>query len=383
MIYHISLGIAYDFADTVIQTIDDIESIQYVDACQIHIIVYDTTLYHKVMDKINSLYTDIPIITIAFNHNIESDYTLTHKNIHLKHYTLPDRYQLDKQIQASLTHKLNQYHVDFNEIDDFMNYLGIDQKHLRENLGSEQLYNDLFLGEYHWQDIFGNQSKIDLLKYIQESEERIQNHFNVRQNTIIQRFKDVIDEVLKQYFNDYTYIYVLNPHNAYSLYQLISQMSHINMQKLLDMNKKTSESFKQKYEETKNSRSIFSHKEEKTDDLLQTLDMLIAQRYEINRFKSMKSIYDQILSYLLDIQIIYPQTDYDYHIPILFYDDFIQKFIETRNFNSYQEYIDYPSIYQQLFKQYDYQIIVSQYIVDNGILCEEMPENECEIYDLK
>ncbi|MCD7949281.1 MAG: hypothetical protein LUG12_03325 [Erysipelotrichaceae bacterium] len=380
MIYHISVGIAYDFVDTVISKEEDINSIQYMDASQIHILVQDITLYNLVIDKINSLNTNVPIITIAFNHDIACDYTLTNKYIQLKHYILPDRYHLDKQIQSTLVYKLNQYNIAFNEIDEFMNYLGIDQKHLRENLSSEELYNDLFLGEYHWQDVFGRQPKIDLLKYLQECEQRIQNHFKNKQNTIIQRFVDVIDEVLKQYFNDYTYIYVLNPHNSYSLYQLILQMSHMNMQRLLNMNKETSESFKEKYEETKTSRSLFSHKEEKFDDLLQTLDMLIAQRYEINRFKSMKAIYDQILAYLKEIQISYPQENYDYHIPIDFYDVFISRFMETKEFNCYQDFIDYSSMYQQLFKQYDYQIIVSNYQLENGIICLDMLENECEIY---
>ncbi|MCD7840740.1 MAG: hypothetical protein LUG46_08960 [Erysipelotrichaceae bacterium] len=261
-----------------------------------------------------------------------------------------------------------------------MTYLGIDQKHLRENLSYKNEYSHLSLEEYCWKDVFGKKATIDLLEYLQESEKYIQSYFTSKQNTIINRFINVIDEVLRQYFNSYTYIYVLNPNNTYSLYQLISQISQMNIQNILNIYKETAQSFKDKYESTKLSNGLFSHKEEKLDDLLQTLDTLIAQSYEIHRFQSMKVIYDQILDYLKKLQMSYPKDAYDYHIPIDFYDAFISRFMETRDFNCYKEFANYPYIYQQMFQRYDYQIIVSKYELYQGIECEDMLENECELY---
>lgn len=380
MIYRISIGMILDFVKTSIMDKEDIDHIMEIEATQIHIFVKDISLYQLVLDKIHAIYHHITIITITFDASLDGDYSLSSTDIQFKHYILPDRYQLDKQLQATLAYKLNQYHVAFDEIEDFMAYLGIDQRQLRENLSYDNLYDNLSLKAFEWKDIFGKEPQVDLLKYLQESEKNIQSYFTNKQNTIITRFKEMIDDELKKYFDKYTYIYVLNPHNAYSLYQLISQISHINIQKLLTINNETSESFKEKYHETKASHSIFSHKEEKLDDLLQTLDMLISQRYEIHRFKAMKSIYNQILSYLKEIQMSYPLEAYDYHIPIDFYDDFIFRFMETREFTIYQEFVDYSYIYKQMFKQYDYDIIVSLYFLDNGIICEDMMENECEIY---
>ncbi|MCD8029197.1 MAG: hypothetical protein LUF02_11210 [Erysipelotrichaceae bacterium] len=228
--------------------------------------------------------------------------------------------------------------------------------------------------------MFGKQPTIDLLKYLQESEEHIQSYFTNKQNTIVHRFVNVIDEVLRQYFNSYTYIYVLNPNNSFSLYHLISQISHINIQNLMNINKETIQSIKEKYESTKSSKGLFSHKEEKLDDLLQTMDTLIAQRYEIYRFQSMKAIYNQILDYFKEIQMSYPQSAYDYHIPIDFYDAFVSRFVETRDFNCYKKFVDYTNIYKTLFQKYDYQIIVSKYELYQGIVCQDMLENECDIY---
>ncbi|MCD7892863.1 MAG: hypothetical protein LUG60_04090 [Erysipelotrichaceae bacterium] len=379
MIYRISIGIDLDFVDVSIMIEDDIEHIVYSEASQIHVFVEDSILYSLVIDKLHYIYKHTKIITFSFNNSVNCDYMLT-KKIHMKHYTLPDRYQLDKQIQSNLAYKLNQYHVTFNEIEDFMTYLGIDQKHLRENLSYENQYGNLSLGEYNWKNVFGKQPTIDLLKYLQESEEHIQNYFTNKQETIIHRFIDIIDVVLRKYFNQYTYIYILNPNNPYSLYQLISQTSQINNQNLLNLNKETYQQFKEKYQSTKNAKRPFSHKEDKLDDLLQTLDIYISQRYEIHRFQSMQAIYDQILAYFNEIKITYPKDAYDYHIPIDFYDDFISSFIDTRDFYSFRTFVDYPYIYQQLFQKYDYQIIMSRYDLYHGIICEDMLENECDIY---
>ncbi len=380
MIYHISIGIKLDFAEITIMNHEDINNITDINATSIHIFVKDTSLYQPVLDKIHSIYMHIQIITISFDDTLECNYHLKNTNIHMKHYTLPDRYQLDKQVQATLAYKLNEYHISFNDIEDFMTYLGIDQKHLRENLSYKNEYSHLSLEEYCWKDVFGKKSTIDLLKYLQESEEYIQKYFTSKQNTIINRFVNVIDEVLKQYFNSYTYIYVLNPNNNYSLYQLISQISQMNIQNLSNIYKETVQSFKDKYESTQSSKGLFSHKEEKLDDLLQTSDTLIAQSYEIHRFQSMKTIYNQILEYLKNIQMAYPKDAYDYHIPIDFYDAFISRFMETKNFNCYKEFTNYPYIYQQMFQRYDYQIIVSKYELYHGIECKDMLENECDIY---
>ncbi|MCD8029198.1 MAG: hypothetical protein LUF02_11215 [Erysipelotrichaceae bacterium] len=111
---------------------DDINSIILTDASQIHAFVKDTLLYQSVIDKIHSIYAHIPIITISFDNILDSNYTLDNTQIHMKRYTLPDRYQLDKQIQSTLASQLNEYHIAFNDIEGFMTYLGIDQKILEK-----------------------------------------------------------------------------------------------------------------------------------------------------------------------------------------------------------------------------------------------------------
>ncbi|MCD7840739.1 MAG: hypothetical protein LUG46_08955 [Erysipelotrichaceae bacterium] len=111
MIYHISIGIKLDFVEISIMNHNDINNITYTNATSIHIFVKDISLYQPVLDKIHSLYTCTQIITISFDDDLECNYILKSTNIHMKHYTLPDRFQLDKQIQATLAYKLNEYHI--------------------------------------------------------------------------------------------------------------------------------------------------------------------------------------------------------------------------------------------------------------------------------
>jgi hypothetical protein len=367
--------------------IEDLEYFNHLSENNDYIILEDINLQNQLYDQL-VIFEDINDYRIL-EENLES--FSSHIEFIKKHYPTP--VEIEKYIQSYIKQNLDNSmnNIDENEVDDFINYFGIDQNHLRNNLHNEHIISNISLQEYVWNDVFGKNPKINIKQYLKMNTKRIVDYFENKQNDILIKVKQYLLNELKANGNSF-YLYCLDDKNDKGLYQFIKKEKEIDLQYLNNINKKTYKDIKEKYSIAKSAHGLFSNKGEKLDDLFQSIDMFLSQRYEICRYEAMKYIYEETLEYLqsvrVNIDFIYTPIPLDMKEVLdssQIFQLFIEKYIECGDIYCYREIINGEYIYTHLIEKTlnnyeNYEIVISKYSLNNkGIVNEHILKHECYI----
>lgn len=197
--------------------------------------------------------------------------------------------------------------VSAGQAQEFLHYIGLDAKNLRTMLELEEPYMPLTDQEYTWDQVCGKHAELDLNDYMKQGVSRIQKALGEKQEEVINRAADCIVQGLREKGDAAFACFMLEPEAENSLGRLLQQEKQTDYGFLIDINKNTFQQIKEKDESARRERpGIFGHRQEALDDLLETVDLFLSQRYEMYRYKAVETVCDQLTENFVSHAPVFP-----------------------------------------------------------------------------
>ena len=194
-----------------------------------------------------------------------------------------------------------------DEAVEFWHYLGLESKNLLFMLEIKNPYLPLSEKEYSWSQVYGRNKQLDISDYMKKCIFRMNNILEQKQEEIIGRALDCIMQGFREK-NDAAFVCcMLDPQRENSLLYLLREGEEADYSFLEDMNRKTFARIKDMDETARNERGGFlGNRERALDDLLETVDQFLNQRYEIYRSRALKNIYSHLLEIITSFVPVFP-----------------------------------------------------------------------------
>ncbi len=181
--------------------------------------------------------------------------------------------------------------------EEFFRYVGLDAKNLRTLLEVPQPFAALSDQAYSWEDVCGKNASIDLNTHMKETVSRIQHVMEEKKTEVRRRALDCILRGLRERGDAAFAARMMDPREPYGFCRMLEQEKQLDYAYLVEINKNTFHEIVDKDTRTRAERpGIFGHRREMLDDLLETVDLFLHQRYEMYRYKTVTEICEQLIS---------------------------------------------------------------------------------------
>ena len=195
---------------------------------------------------------------------------------------------------------------------DLIRYIGLDYKNLRSLITLEKKFEALSDQEYDWNQLFGRNADLDLWQYLKSADNEMRSRFEQLRESIYRRAISAIETALKESQNISSMLSILDCNQSESLYAMLSKEIQDDTDYLKDVNKQTFQDLQRKEEQTRTEKpGILGKRRECLDDLLETADFFLNQRYEICRSVTVKTIYAALQEWLRDHDVLRPKGQCD------------------------------------------------------------------------
>ncbi len=191
----------------------------------------------------------------------------------------------------------------------FLHYFGLDANNLRKVLSLEHPFTALSQKNYGWNDFYGKKATMDIEQYMRSEAGEIRMRLEEKAEGIIQKFKDRFIPSLIQMRDAGFAAFMLDNTDENSLYGLLCKVKKQDYSYLIDMNRQVYEEIQEEDAKARRGFGLFGRREEAADDIFESVDQFLQQRYEIYRYKTMELIYEKLLKILEQYNVHFPDGE--------------------------------------------------------------------------
>ena len=226
------------------------------------------------------------------------------------------------------------YPVDYSG-KELLHHIGLDYINLRKLFSFDSKYRSFCEEEYDWNQFFGRDPEIDFWQCIKNEDCEIRARFDKKTDEMCTKAFDVIETAIKKYQSASLMLSALDCDNEDGLYKCLLNEIRDGGADLRETNRETYLNLQAKEEKTRKERGgIWGRRREALDDLLESADFFLNQRYEIHREAAIKETYDRLLQWFRDRDVLHAKGKCDNRLSKVFeenslYETFSEYYFQT------------------------------------------------------
>lgn len=224
---------------------------------------------------------------------------------------------------------------DSNTGKELLDHIGLRYKNLREITSFSKKFSSICEEDYDWNQIFGRTPVIDIWQFIKNEDNDIRVRFDQKRDEICQRAFAAIETAIRELHSTSFMLSALDCNNESGLYMSLQSEIKDDSTYLREMNRETFHNLQDKEERARKERGgIWGRRQEALDDFLETTDFFLNQRYEIHRAAAIKEIFDRLLQWFRDHDVMHAKGECGHSLYIIFeenglYESFSEYYFQT------------------------------------------------------